>query len=61
MEQEVTLDPEALENELPEDKPSSEFEDQILEASDTLITAEEPATCQFCYSLNLYWTKTLQS
>ena len=49
MELEVTLDPEALKNDLTEDKPSNEFEDQTLEANDTLITDKEPAICHFLF------------
>ena len=47
IEQDVTLDPEALKNELAEEAPTTEFEDQMLEASDTFIAGEEPAMHQF--------------
>ena len=49
MEQEMTLDPEALKNELLEDESPHEFENQTLEASDAQITGEEPAIDQFFY------------
>ena len=51
MEQVVTIemkhDPETLKIELEEDKASPTFEDQTLEANDTIITGEEPAMHQF--------------
>ena len=50
MEQEVTLDPEAMKNELAEDDPPPEFVNLTLEASDAVITGEEPVTHNFSIS-----------
>ena len=47
MEREVTFDPEAKKNRLAQKKLPHELEDQVLEASDTLVTVEEPATHHF--------------
>ena len=47
MEQVTTLNLEALKNELAEDESPLEFESQTLEASDALISGEEPAMQQF--------------
>ena len=58
MEKEVTLDPEALKDELAKDDPPSEFEDQTLEASNALIIGEEPSMHHFD-PFSLHQRKTL--
>ena len=47
-------DTETLKNELAEVKPPTAFEDQTLEAPDTIIKGEEPVMCQFFYTLGLH-------
>ena len=47
MEQGMTLDSDTLTNELAEHESPSEFENQMLEASDALITGEKPVTHPF--------------
>ena len=57
MEHEVILDDKALQNESAEDDSPSEFEEQMVEASNALITGEEPAMHQLFYALSLHLRK----